>query len=414
MTDNRLANIVHGLRYLRRAPDLNALRAAGTPEELARLAIIPAARNLGLSAAFLPAPERSEFAAALLACRVLDAHEDLVERASAADAVRCAVRYLVGVCQTPPPRPFSVTTRDSEAVDALLAERISDVRALVAALPAEGRRRVGTLLVDVGEVMARNVDSPLPRAAYARGVLGRIVVYVCELITEDGCSAAEFAELAECLGVVAQLANDLRDREMALYGVGDREELTRAVTVRLLAPALGGFALLNRLGAATPSPGARMAMAYMAITTTAFLCNAVGSPAAYPRRLRFGAAVLAAQSQSRWAAMLNRVRRSVDDAICRVLDDSPALLADPGLVARSRPATLAPLVVGTTFDFVDSLPEEPLTGELPLAQQRRMMFADHLAFGAVEWLRPRDTDGLAALATQFQLAAIDTATRGAQ
>jgi hypothetical protein len=45
---------------------------------------------------------------------------------------------------------------------------------------------------------------------------------------------------------------------------------------------------------------------------------------------------------------------------------------------------------------------------------RRMMFADHLAFGAVEWLRPRDADGLAALAMQFQLAAIDTAAPAAR
>ena len=76
--------------------------------------------------------------------------------------------------------------------------------------------------------------------------------------------------------------------------------------------------------------------------------------------------------------------------------------------------SLAPLIVGTTFDLVECLPEEPLTGELPVAQVRRMMFADHLAFGAIEWLRPRDADGLAALAMQFQLAANDTTARGAR
>ena len=126
--------------------------------------------------------------------------------------------------------------------------------------------------------------------------------------------------------------------------------------------------------------------------------------------------------------MLNRVRRSTDAAIRKVLDGSPALLADPRLVARSGPGaddpgagdsrpmspSLAPLIVGTTFDLVDCLPEEPLTGEPPVDQVRRMMFADHLAFGAIEWLRPRDTDGLAALAMQIQLAAIDTTARGAR
>ena len=215
---------------------------------------------------------------------------------------------------------------------------------------------------------------------------------------------------------------------MALYGVGDRVELTRAVTVRLLAPAIGGFALLSQLGTRTPTWGARTAMAYMVVTTTAFLCTAVGASAAYPRQLRLGAAMLAACSSGRWTTMMNRVRRSVDAAIREVLDGSPALLADPRLVAKSegaqddpaygtpRPMSpwLAPLIVDTTFDLVERLPDDPLTGDLPVAQVRRMMFADHLAFGAVEWLRPRDAAGLAALATQFQRAAVDTATQGAR
>ena len=87
---------------------------------------------------------------------------------------------------------------------------------------------------------------------------------------------------------------------------GDREELTRAVTLRLLAPALGGFALLARLGPRSPSRGARAAMAYMTITTTAFLCAAVGAPAPYRRRLALGAAVLAARSPVHWTTMLER------------------------------------------------------------------------------------------------------------
>ena len=428
MSGGQLGTLVYGLRHLRRPPDLVALRAARTPEALARLAIVPAARNLGISAAFLPLDLQSEVTAALLACRVLDAYEDLVERPSASRAVLAAVAYLNGVTDEPPPPPPAVAVRDSEAVDLALAERIHDVRALLAALSVEGQQRVGRMLADVGGVMAENIDSPLPRAVYGRGVLGRVVRYVCTLITEDACDETDSSELAECLGVIAQLANDLRDRELALYGVGDREELTRAVMVRLLAPALGGFALLARIGAHTPSRGARISMAYMTITTTAFLCTAVGARAAYPRRLRLGAAVLAAQSPRRWAAMLNRVRSSTDGAIRKVLDGSPALLADPRLVARSGPGadaaaagdsrpmspSLAPLIVGTTFDLVECLPEEPLTGELPVAQVRRMMFADHLAFGAIEWLRPRDADGLAALAMQIQLAANDTTARGAR
>ena len=78
MSGKQLGTLVYGLGHLRRAPDLAALRAARSPDELARLAIIPAARNLGISAAFLPMELQPEVTAAVLACRVLDAYEDLV------------------------------------------------------------------------------------------------------------------------------------------------------------------------------------------------------------------------------------------------------------------------------------------------------------------------------------------------
>ena len=119
------------------------------------------------------------------------------------------------------------------------------------------------------------------------------MLYVCSLVAEDACAEADLSELAGCIGVTAQLANDLRDGELVLYGACDREELTRAVMQRVLAPALGSFALLARLGPCIHSRGARVAMAYMTITTTAFLCAAVGAPAPYRRPVRLAAAVLA-------------------------------------------------------------------------------------------------------------------------
>lgn len=416
----QLGALAHGLWQLRRTPDLAALRAARTPAELARLALVPAARNLGIAAAFLPADQRAEAAAAVLACRVLDAYEDLIDRPLARDAVLTAVDYLIGATDTPPPPLRAVTVRDSEAVDLVLAERIQDVRALLSALPWTGRERVVRMLVDVGGVMARNLESPLARTAYGEGVLGRATLYACSLVAESACAEEDLSELAGCIGVTAQLANDLRDGELALYGAGNREELTRAVMLRLLAPALGGFALLARLGPRTANRGARAAMAYMTITTTAFLCAAVGSPAPYRPRLRLGAAVLSARSALHWARMLERVRHAADEAIHRLLDASTDVAAgsepntkvlgldDPG---PTSPA-LAPLIVGATFALVRGLPEEPLTGELSDPQVRRMMIADHLAFGALERLRHNDIHAMQVLATQFQLTALHTATPG--
>jgi hypothetical protein len=428
MRGGQVRALAHGLWHLHRAPDLAALRSARSPDELARRALVPAARNLGVAAGFLPADLRAEATAALLACRVLDAYEDLTHRPLASAAVLTAVGYLNGTTDTPPPTLHAVTRRDSEDVDLVLAERIRDVRALLSALPFEGRQRVGQLLADVGRAMAHNLDSPLPRAAYSEGVLGRVALYACSLVAENACGEADLREMAGCIGTVAQLANDLRDGELGIHGAGDREELTRAVMLRLLVPALGGFALLDLLGPRTPAFGSRVAMAYMIITTTAFLCTAVGAPAPYPRRLRLGAAILAAYSHNHWTTMLGRVRRSADISIQRLLDASPHLAPETDSAAGQGPAaevfgldalgsmspSMTPLIVGTTFALVRDLPAEPLKGELPGAHVRRMMIADHLAFGALERMRPRTADAMRAVATQFQLAALDTAAQGAR
>src|SRR5829696_6589043 len=103
MSGARLGTLADGLWHLHRTPDLAALRAARSPDELARLALIPAARNLGIAVGFLPADLRAEATAALLGCRVLDAYEDLIDRPLARGAVLTAVDYLNGDTDTPPP-----------------------------------------------------------------------------------------------------------------------------------------------------------------------------------------------------------------------------------------------------------------------------------------------------------------------
>ena len=420
MNGRQLGALAQGMRHLRDTPDLAALRAARSPDELARLALIPAGRNLGIALGFLPPNLQTEAIAALMACRVLDAYEDLSERGLASGAVLAAAGYLNGTTDTPPPPLQSVAARDSEAVDLVLAERIRDVRALLSALPLEGQERVGEMLFDIGCVMARNLDSPLPRVAYGEGVLGRVVLYACALLAEDACAETDISELAGCLGVTAQLANDLRDGELAIYGAGDRAELIRAVMLRLLAPALGGFALLARLGPRTPSRGARVAMAYMTITTTAFLCSAVGQPA--PRRWL------------RLARPCRPPRRPVTGPRCWSGCGVPPTGRSTGCSTRhriSQPDRARP----RTCSSWGTLARCPLDGaadrghhlrpragpagrtpdrRTPRTHVRRMMIADHLAFGAVERLRPRDADAMQALATQFQHTALDTAAQGAR
>lgn len=402
------------------------MRLVRSPDELARMALRPAARNLGIATGFLPADLRAEATAAFMACRVLDAYESLSVGPLAAGAVVTAVDYLNGYSPAPPPPPQAVALSDSQAVDLILTERIRDVRELLSALPFEGRERVGRLLTDVGRVKALNLDCPLSRTAYGEAVLGRVVLYVCSLVAEDACAEADLSELAGCVGVTIQLANDLRSGELAPYGSCDRETLAQTVMQRMLAPALGSFALLARLGPCTHSRGARVALAYMTITTTGCLCAAVGAPAPYRRPVRLAAAVLSGVSTAHWTTMLNRMRCSFDGAIQHLLDASPNPPPKAGRASRSgagdlladgdprtMPPSVGPLIVGAAFALTEALPLGPLTGELPESQVRRMMIADHLTFCALERLRPRDANAMRDLATRLQLTALRTGVRRA-
>ncbi|MGL4304806.1 MAG: squalene/phytoene synthase family protein [Mycobacteriaceae bacterium] len=424
MITERFRVLVFGLRALRRKPDLDSLRTATSPDQLAKRALIPAARNLGIAASFLPLQLRTEATAAMLACRVLDAYEDLADRPQASTAVLTAMNYLNGNSDTLPPPLQTAATRDSESVDLALTERIHDIRELLSTLPFPSQERVAHMLLDVGNAMARNLDDPQARTAYGQNVLGRVTLYACSLVTENSHDMSSIGELAGCVGITAQLANDLRDNELALYGASNRKELTQSIMLRLLAPALGCFALLAKLGTQTPSRGARAAMAYMTITTAAFLCKAADAPPPYPKRLQLGAALLAASSSARWTAMLKQTQLTADRAIQHLLNASPhQSIASPDTKVLSssnfhsrefstEESTVEPLIINATFDLVRALPEEPLTNELPEYQVRRMMIADHLAFGALERLNPCDADAMHSLAQQFQLAALDTPTQG--
>ncbi|MBY4211752.1 hypothetical protein HQO42_10600 [Rhodococcus fascians] len=415
MRPARVLLLVRGLRDLRRAADATALARADSPEQLAEVALIPAARNLAVAISLLPKAQRDESTAAVLACRVLDAYEDLnPDRASAGRSVLSAARYLVGDQSIPPPPLHTHVERDSEMVDSVLAERIGDVRILLSRLPVTGHDRVRNMLIDIATAMAANIDAPMQRIAYGERVLGRVVDYACEVIVDDGESdCADVSEFAKCVGAAAQLANDLRDRELELYGAQTDAELMREIVFRLLTPALGTFALLSYLGPRTRSKGARAAVAYMAITTSSFFCGAVGVKSPYSRRLRLAGALVAAAGTGRWAEMVDRLRASVDRTVESLLDSSTGAVPDSDAAplfaatdAPSRTTSMGPLVVESVLTLVGGLPTERLGGELPVQHVRRMMVADHLAFGSLERMHPGNSDAMHLLGTQFKTAAM--------
>lgn len=410
MTVGRFGIMADRVSFQHRTPDAAAMRAARSPDDLARLVLAASTPHFGVAVALLPAGLRSEAIAALLAYRVLGAYERLSDHPQ--EALVAAVDYLAGGVHAPPPPPAASV--GSDTVDVLLVERVRDARALLAGLPVEGRNRVGRMLVDVGQVIMHQVDHPQSRTEHGKTVLGRVALYGCSLVTESVCAEVDLSELAGCVGATAQLARDLLSGDPALYDADNPEELTQAVMLRLLAPALGSLALLARLGPRTPSRGARIATAYTTISTTTFLCASVGARAPYRRRLRLAAAVMTSLSPIRWGAMLERVRGSADEAIHQVLGASPTATRILGLGdLRSLPPSMGPLLIGATFSLVASLPEEPLTGVLSQAQVHSMMIADHLAFGALERLPVRDPGAMQTLATQLQMTALDITAPGA-
>lgn len=420
MSRSRIVRVGRALRELRRPADLSSMRAAGTPHELGDLSLIPAGRNLGVAIRMLPLRFHAEATAALLACRVLDAYEDLAERDVAPEAVRAAAAYLAGHSCDPPVRLSARVARDSEAVDLLLADRIGDVRALIVALPGAAGDRVGQMLCDVAQVMSANMIKRVSRIEYSEGVLGRVTLYGSLLVTDDAAVDDTTADLlrdwAGCVGVAAQLANDLRDGELELHGAADRDELTRTIMLQLLAPALGSLALIEHLGRFVSDRGARAGIAYMAITTTSFLCGGVGQPGPYSHRMQLPAAIAATRSEYAWDAMTQRLGAAADGSMHRMLDDasdSGASFEPPPVVQGDtvlRGSGIGPLIIDTTFKVIGELPPDRLTGDMSDANVRRMMIADHLAFGALDRLPLKDADAMGVLARRLMATAVDTTT----
>ncbi|MBB5874266.1 hypothetical protein F4553_007700 [Allocatelliglobosispora scoriae] len=379
----RLGLVLRGIASLRSPPDLAGVLAAPDPVAMGRRALVPMARHLGVATCLLPAAMREEATAAFLACRVLDAFEDLGEDRAA--RLGLAVDYLCGRRARPPELLGPVPGRRLDRLDAVLAGRIADVRDLLLALPAERRARIRSLLDDIGAAMARNLAHPLPRDTYGREVLGRVVRYAVELVAARPVPA----DLCGAVGVLAQMANDLRDGDGEPYGATTRAELSRQVFLRLPPLVLAAFALLGQVGAAPRGRGVRAAAAYVTVTTAGFLCGQAGVRAPYRRRAQLPAALLAALGPRRFTAVLDRVRAAVNEAVTHLGGTRGITLVD---AAPPSGTGLPELLVGAAFRLVGDLPTGPLTGGLAGTHVLRVMLADQLALGALNGLDERGPD----------------------
>jgi hypothetical protein len=393
---------------LRRAAPLQYLASIGHPRRLIRAAIVPAGRHFALAIAFLPRDRRREATIAFLACKALDAFEDLsADPAAARRDLAAAVDYLVGASDHPPRASELVATRESDRLEALLAARLPLLRAALEALPGDAADRCRAIIERVAAGMMRARGD---RRRYADDVLGEAVLYAARVVApahEPPVTACRAA------GRALQLANDLRDA-----GTAHARDL-------VLYQALPDLPVVPRLLRWLPrsaGPGTRAAATLIVVTTCAFYLRqiAVEVPRALRRPLL--AALAAACSRRAYLATVTAIEDVLRDALVGI-GGAGGLARLGALAARGasldRPALPVALPAGTpdaiasaatlvslAMELVHAVPRAALDAATPGQPGRAIVLADYLLFHAVDQLTTLGAGSLAQVAALLeQLAA---------
>lgn len=386
----RLGLVVRAWLGLRRPAALRRLASIGHPARFVAAAIVPAGRHFALAIAFLPRARRDEATVTFLACKALDAFEDLSgDPAEARAGLRAAVAYLCGESLRPPRTDLLVgaerspgldAVRESDRIEALLAARLPLLRAQLESLPADAVRRGRAILARVGEGMMRDHAD---RRGYADHVLGEAVMYAASV-----CAPAQPAPVTACLatGRALQLANDVRDAE------------TSRVREVLLYQALPELAIVPRLLRWLPvsaGRGIRAAATLPVTTTCAFYLQRIrplqvpGRDVAVPACVRhpLRAALAAAWSPRAYAgtvAAIEEVLRSALGALGAPLAGTPHRPALPP--GTSDAVASAASLVALAMELVHAIPDAPLDARTGEAPGRALLLADHLLFNAIDRL----------------------------
>jgi len=409
----RLVLVIRAWLGLRRPAALRRLASIGHPARFAAAAIVPAGRHFALAIAFLPRARRAEATVTFLACKALDAFEDLSgDPACARAGIGAAVAYLCGESWRPPRGESLIgaersagrdAVRESDRVEALLAARLPLLRAQLESLPADAVQRARAVLARVGDGMMR--DHP-DRRGYADHVLGEAVLYAASV-----CAPGQPPPVTACLatGRALQLANDVRDAD------------SPRVRELLLYQALPELAIVPRLLRWLPASagrGIRAAATLLVTTTCAFYLQrleqvgrvhapgraaAVAVPACVRHPLR--AALAAAWSPRAYATAIAAIEAVLRDALGAL----GAPLAGPAHRPALPPGTSdavasAASLIALAMELVHAIPEAPLDAQAGEPPGRALLLADHLLFNAIDRLSglgPQSVSHIAALLEQL-------------
>jgi len=390
---------------LRRAPRLRYLASIGHPARFVRAVVVPAGRHLALALAFLPRDRRLEARISFLACKALDAFEDLSpDRAAARAGISAAMRYLCGEIAHPPRGTDLHATRDTDRVGALLAARLPLLRSALEHLPEEAQQRCRALIARLGAGM---VQARADRRCYADDVLGEAVLYAARVAAPGHAPPVAACRAA---GRALQLANDVRDGESAR---------AREVALYLAVPELPLVPRLLRWLPVGVGAGTRAAAALVAGTTCVFYLRQLqgartrgeGTPAAastivpeVPRRLRhpIRGAIAAARSPRGYRDAIDAIEevlRAALGALGAPLERPPHPGAPPG---GHDTVDSASALVALAMELVHAVPDERLDATTPAAPGRAVAVADYLLFSAVEQLSSLGPASIGQVATLLE------------
>jgi hypothetical protein len=285
---------------VRRPPRLAHLARIREPLRFVRAAMIAAGRPTGgqvaLAIAMLPRRRRTEAMIAFVACRTLHAIDALSSApADAHRRVTSAIAYFVGEASG----PTRLDTRGPRNFNAVLAARMSLVRAALDLLPGDAARRCCEIIERIGEGLIRARSD---RAQFAEHARSEAVLYAIRLaapIVRPPIAACEAA------GRVIPLARQLRRAPNAQ---------ARDVALDRALPALAFVPRLMRWLPVALGPGTRAAMTLLATTIYPFARLELTSVP--PRRLRhpLRAALAAACSRQAYLATATAIEDVLHEA----------------------------------------------------------------------------------------------------
>lgn len=304
---------------LRQSADFRRLKLLQSPTDFCNQMFLLLGRNLAVATSMLPPAKRQEGIITFLCCRVLDAHEDLhSDGATSARNILAAMEYLTGKIATPPPAPVYEGQRETDRLEALLADRLPWLRQALEALPRAQQERVTKLLTAIAVEMAN--DRARERfggqgnlAEYGRNVLGRIVQYSLELLEIGIPDNTDFRPI----GQILQILNHIRDfGEDAQRQQHDHDG---PVTILKL--------LLELVETSTTTPhalgklrfpavsGERATISYMVTTGMASICKQLKVPAPWLANHPLLSARIARHSQ----AFFNYILGEIDSTLLALI-----------------------------------------------------------------------------------------------